>query len=50
VDGKTLEFTLRQGVKFHDSSPFGPDDVVYTINTVADPASRVATPSNYAWM
>ncbi|MBW8267916.1 ABC transporter substrate-binding protein [Caldovatus aquaticus] len=50
LDGKTLEFTLRQGVKFHDGSLFGPDDVVYTINTVADPASRVATPSNYAWL
>ncbi|MBX6373193.1 MAG: ABC transporter substrate-binding protein [Acetobacteraceae bacterium] len=50
VDNKTLDFTLRQGVKFHDGSPFGPDDVVYTINTVADPGSRVATPSNYAWL
>ncbi len=45
ADSKTLDFTLRQGVKFHDGSAFGPDDVVFTINTVADPASRVATPS-----
>jgi peptide/nickel transport system substrate-binding protein len=50
VDPKTLDFTLRAGVKFHDGSAFGPDDVVYTINTVADPATRVATPSNYNWI
>ncbi|NJK42400.1 MAG: hypothetical protein HC937_01200, partial [Aquincola sp.] len=27
-----------------------PDDVVYTINMAANPASKVATPSNYAWI
>ena len=50
VDAKTLDFTLRQGVKFHDGSDFGPDDVVFTINTIADPNTRTATPSNYAWI
>jgi peptide/nickel transport system substrate-binding protein len=50
VDSKTLDFTLRSGVKFHDGSDFGADDVVYTLNTVANPATRVATPSNYAWI
>lgn len=50
VDNKTLDFTLRQGVKFHDGSDFGPDDVVFTINTIADPNTRTATPSNYAWI
>ncbi|HWT10205.1 MAG TPA: ABC transporter substrate-binding protein [Roseomonas sp.] len=50
VDSKTIDFTLRQGVKFHDGSAFGADDVVYTLNTVADPNTRVATPSNYSWI
>jgi len=50
VNGTTLEFTLRRGVKFHDGSDFTADDVVYTINTVSNPDSRVATPSNYAWL
>ncbi len=50
VDPVTLEFTLRQGVKFHDGSTLTADDVVYTINTVASPDSKVATPSNYAWI
>ena len=44
VDTRTLDFELRPGVKFHDGSDFGADDVVYTLNTVANPDSRVATP------
>jgi len=50
VDPLTLDFTLRQGVKFHDGSPFTADDVVYTINTVSNPDTHVATPSNYTWI
>jgi peptide/nickel transport system substrate-binding protein len=49
-DPTTIEFTLRPGVKFHDGSPFNADDVVYTLNLVADPASKVSTPSNYTWI
>ena len=49
-DPTTIEFTLRPGVKFHDGSPFTADDVVYTINLIADPASRLSTPSNYNWL
>ncbi|MDQ8731613.1 ABC transporter substrate-binding protein [Bradyrhizobium sp. LHD-71] len=50
VDDTTLDFTLRQGVKFHDGSPFSADDVVYTINLVSSPDSKVSTPSNYNWI
>ena len=49
-DATTIEFTLRPGVKFHDGSAFTADDVVYTINLIADPASRLSTPSNYNWL
>ena len=49
-DTTTIEFTLRPGVKFHDGSPFTADDVVYTINLIADPASRLSTPANYNWL
>ena len=49
VDPVTIDFTLREGVTFHNGDPFGADDVVYTINTlVADP--HVAVPSNYLFL
>ncbi len=49
VDDVTLEFALRAGVWFHDATPFGADDVVYTVRSVL---SRVdlAVPGNYAWL
>jgi peptide/nickel transport system substrate-binding protein len=49
VDPLTIDFTLREGVLFHNGDPFGADDVVYTINTVI--ADRyVAVPSNYDFL
>jgi peptide/nickel transport system substrate-binding protein len=35
--GKRIDFTLRQGVRFSDGSPFRPEDVVATISRLADP-------------
>jgi peptide/nickel transport system substrate-binding protein len=48
-DDRTLEFELRAGVKFHNGDPLAADDVVYTINTVAND-SQVAVPSNYTFL
>ncbi len=50
AEDNSLDLTIRQGVKFHDGSTLSADDVVYTLNMAADPASKVATPSNYAWI
>jgi peptide/nickel transport system substrate-binding protein len=50
VDDLTMEFELRQGVTFHNGDKFTADDVVYTINTVVAPDSKVTTPSNFNWM
>jgi len=36
VDDKTIEFDLRQGVKFHNGEEFDADSVVYTLNFVAE--------------
>ena len=36
-DGKTITFTLRRGVKFHDGTPFNADAVVYNFNRMRDP-------------
>ncbi len=33
----TMEFDLREGVKFHNGADFTADDVVSTLNTVIDP-------------
>jgi len=35
-----VEFRLRRGVYFHDGEPLGADDVVYTVNLVADPVNN----------
>src|SRR5258708_8381202 len=50
VDPLTLDFELRQGIVFHDSTPFGPDDVVYTLNWVSDPANKVILQENVSWI
>lgn len=50
VDNKTIDFTLRDDVVFHDGSKFGPEDVVYTINHVSNKASGVLTFKNVSWM
>ncbi|TNE59687.1 MAG: ABC transporter substrate-binding protein, partial [Sphingomonadales bacterium] len=50
VDDTTLEFKLRQGITFHNGEPFNADDVVYTVNFVADEGNGVKTQRNVNWM
>jgi peptide/nickel transport system substrate-binding protein len=50
VNDKTLEFELRQGVKFHNGEEFDADSVVYTLTYVADPANKAVTQQNVQWI
>jgi peptide/nickel transport system substrate-binding protein len=50
VDDRTLEFDLRQGVKFQNGEDFDADSVVFTLNYVADPANKAVTQENVRWI
>ncbi|HEY1795928.1 MAG TPA: ABC transporter substrate-binding protein [Stellaceae bacterium] len=40
----TWRFTLRQGVKFHDGTPFTADDVVFSFDRATHPGSNLSSP------
>ncbi|MBM3224411.1 MAG: hypothetical protein FJZ47_11495 [Candidatus Tectomicrobia bacterium] len=40
IDDTTWEFTLRQGVKFHNGDPFTAEDVQFSFERVLDPATK----------
>jgi peptide/nickel transport system substrate-binding protein len=50
VDDRTLEFELRQGVKFHNGDAFSADDVVYTLSFISKPENKVVTQQNVNWI
>lgn len=50
VDDKTLDFNLRQGVKFHNGEEFDADDVVYTLNYISKADNKVVTQTNVNWI
>jgi peptide/nickel transport system substrate-binding protein len=50
VDDTTMEFELRDDVVFHNGDKLDADDVVYTINFVADPDHGVLTQQLVSWM
>ena len=50
IDDRTLEFDLRQGVRFHDGAVFDADDVVYTFNFVANPENKALNARFVGWI
>ncbi|MCM5569278.1 ABC transporter substrate-binding protein [Burkholderiaceae bacterium FT117] len=50
IDDRTLEFELREGIKFHNGEEFDADSVVYTLNFVADRDNKVTTQQNVNWI
>jgi peptide/nickel transport system substrate-binding protein len=47
ADGKEVIWKLKQGVKWHDGKPFTADDVVFTWEYAADPATAAYTTASY---
>ncbi len=50
VDDLTWEFTLREGVTFHDGSAFDAEDVAFTLNHYADPESGARSQASVSWI
>jgi peptide/nickel transport system substrate-binding protein len=48
ADGTVWTFEIRQGVKFNDGSPMTVDDVVYSVQTQADPKNSANDLSVFA--
>jgi peptide/nickel transport system substrate-binding protein len=46
-DGRTYDFKLKKGVKWHDGVGFNADDVVYTIALIQNPDTR--SPLSQIW-
>ena len=50
IDPSTIEFQLRDDVTFHSGNPFTADDVVYTINYIVSPESKIPGKAKYAYL
>lgn len=50
VDEKTLRFTLREDVVFHDGGALTAADAVYTYNYVSNPDNKINVQSNVNWI
>ncbi len=50
VNPTTIEFELRDDVKWHDGAPFTADDVVYTYSFIKDPENKLRFASNWNYI
>ena len=50
VDDKTVEFDLRNDVKFHNGDRFDADDVVETFRFIIDPKTQLRFKDVYTWI
>ncbi|MBT4672616.1 MAG: hypothetical protein HOB64_10910 [Rhodospirillaceae bacterium] len=49
IDEKTIEFELRDDLKFSSGNKFTAEDIAYTIRYLADPKLRIRFKSRYNW-
>src|SRR5499427_3192389 len=50
LDDRTIEFKLRQGIRFHNGAAFDADDVVATLDFVTKPENKVIRRAETAWI
>jgi len=50
VDDRTIDFEIRQGVKFHDGTLLTAEDVVYTLNLVSSPGYNARYQAAVSWI
>lgn len=50
IDPKTLEFDLRDDIKWHDGETFDADDVVYTLGWILNPKSKIRFKGNWEFI
>lgn len=50
VDETTIDFTLREGVTFHNGETFNADDVIYTLDFIRDPNSTISAQADLGFI
>ena len=50
IDPQTIEFELRDDIKFHNGDKFEASDVKATVDYIIDPKSKITFPGNYTWI
>lgn len=50
ISPTTLEFDLRDDIKFHNGDPFTADDVVYMVEYLLDPKVKLRFKARYNWI
>ncbi len=50
IDDRTIEFVMRDDVKWHDGQKFTADDAVYTLNWLIDPATKLRFKEFWSWI
>lgn len=50
INNLTIDLELRKGIRFHNGEKFDADDVVFTLNYVSNPDTKVLVQRNVNWI